>query len=190
MPQGPNIECESTGPLWARRRAGKGPGPGRPPCRRTIHPLGATLGGWLERKRLRAIRCEGRGSLRAMRGEGETSAGGRGRSHRSDPGWWSRRPWPITERGGGGASKPGGKDGAAVEVTAEVGASKPITAGDVAGRAGCGQGRASVPITAGRGQGVRAGNGRGRGAPCAGEPAQEPLFGEERGGAASVLRAG
>ena len=28
-------------------------------------------------------------------------------------------------------------------------ASKPITAGDVAGRAGCGPGRASVPITAG-----------------------------------------
>ena len=36
-----------------------------------------------------------------------------------------------------------------MEVTAKVGASKPITAGDVAGWAGCGPGRASVPITAG-----------------------------------------
>ena len=36
-----------------------------------------------------------------------------------------------------------------MEVTAEVGASKPITAGDVVGRAGHGPERASVPITAG-----------------------------------------
>ena len=36
-----------------------------------------------------------------------------------------------------------------MEVTAEVVASKPITAGDVVGRAGHGPGRASVPITAG-----------------------------------------
>ena len=47
------------------------------------------------------------------------------------------------------ASKPVGEDGAAVEDTAEVVASKPITAGDVVGRAGHGPGRASVPITAG-----------------------------------------
>ena len=160
MLQGPNTECESTGPLWARRWAGKGPGPGRPPCRRTSRPLGAALGWWSERERLRAIRCEGRGSLRAMRG--------RGRDIRRRTRWeptqrsrlWSRRPGPITERGEGGASKPGGKDGAAVEVTAEVGASKPITAGGVAGRAGCGPGRASVPITAGT-------RGPGRGTRCA-----------------------
>ena len=36
-----------------------------------------------------------------------------------------------------------------MEDTAEVVASKPITAGDVVGRAGHGPGRASVPITAG-----------------------------------------
>ena len=70
------------------------------------------------------------------------------------------------------ASKPGGEDGAAVEVTAEVGASRPITAGDVVGRAGHGPGRASVPITAGTRRPGRALPG-GRGAPCAGEPAQE-----------------
>jgi hypothetical protein len=52
-------------------------------------------------------------------------------------------------QGRGGASKPGGEDGPAVEVTDEVGASKPITAGDVVGRACHGPGRASVPITAG-----------------------------------------
>ena len=53
-------------------------------------------------------------------------------------------------QGRGGASKPGGEDGPAVEVTDEVGASKPITAGDVAGLAGRGPGRPSVPITAGK----------------------------------------
>ena len=52
-------------------------------------------------------------------------------------------------QGRGGASKPGGEDGPAVEVTDEVGASKPITAGDVAGLASRGPGRPSVPITAG-----------------------------------------
>ena len=57
---------------------------------------------------------------------------------------------PGRSRGGAErASKPGGEDCAAVEVTAEVGASKPITAGDVVSRAGHGPGRASVPITAG-----------------------------------------
>ena len=66
-----------------------------------------------------------------------------------------------------------------MEVTADVGASKPITAGDVAGRAGCGPGRASVPITAGDEASVP-GTAGGRGAPCAGEPAQESLLKEER----------
>jgi hypothetical protein len=66
--------AKRTWPLWARRRAGKGPGPGRPPCSRTGRPLGAALGWWSGRERLRAILCEGQGSLRAMRWEGETSA--------------------------------------------------------------------------------------------------------------------
>ena len=66
-----------------------------------------------------------------------------------------------------------------MEVTAEVGASKPITAGDVVGRAGHGPERASVPITAGTRRPGRARPG-GRGAPCAGEPAQESLLEEER----------
>ena len=78
-----------------------------------------------------------------------------------------------------------------MEVTAEVGASKPITAGDVAGRAGCGPGRASVPITAGDEASVP-GTAGGRGAPCAGEPAQEFLLQEERlrEGTTHALRAG
>ena len=46
-------------------------------------------------------------------------------------------------------SKPVGEDRAAVVDTAVVGASKPITAGDVQGRAGHGPERASVPNTAG-----------------------------------------
>ena len=66
-----------------------------------------------------------------------------------------------------------------MEVTAEVGASKPSTAGDVVGRAGHCPGRASVPITAGTRRPGRARPG-GRGAPCAGEPAQESLLREER----------
>ena len=77
-----------------------------------------------------------------------------------------------------------------MEVTAEVGAFKPITAGDVVSRVGHGSGRASVPITAGTRRPGRARPG-GRGAPCAGEPAQESLLGEEReGGTARALRAG
>ena len=67
-----------------------------------------------------------------------------------------------------------------MEVTAEVGASKPIKAGDVAGRAGRGPaGRESVPIMAGDEASVP-GTAGGRGAPCAGEPAQESLLKEER----------
>ena len=66
-----------------------------------------------------------------------------------------------------------------MEVTAEVVASKPITAGDVVGRACHGPERASVPITAGTRRPGRARPG-GRGAPCAGEPAQESLLEEER----------
>ena len=77
-----------------------------------------------------------------------------------------------------------------MEVTAEVGASKPITAEDVVGRAGHGPERASVPITAGTRRPGRARPG-GRGAQCAGEPAQESLLEEEReGGPARALRAG
>ena len=71
-----------------------------------------------------------------------------------------------------------------------VGASKPITAGDVRGRAGHGPERASVPITAGD-EAPGPGPAGGRGAPCAGEPAQESLLEEEREeGAARALRAG
>ena len=71
-----------------------------------------------------------------------------------------------------------------------VGASKPITAGDVQGRACHGPERASVPITAGTRRPGRDPAG-GRGAPCAGEPAQESLLEEEReGGTARALRAG
>ena len=78
--------------------------------------------------------------------ESEATAGGRGRSRRSDHGCGqgdpcrsrsgAKRSFQARRQGLGGASKPGGEDGAAVEVTAEVGASKPITAGDVAGRDG------------------------------------------------------
>ena len=66
-----------------------------------------------------------------------------------------------------------------MEVTAEVGASKPITAGDVVSRAGHGLGSVSVLITAGTRRPGRARPG-GRGAPSAGEPAQESLLEEER----------
>ena len=62
---------------------------------------------------------------------------------------------------------------------AELEASWPITAGDVVGRAGHGPERASVPITAGTRRPGRARPG-GRGAPCAGSPAQESLLEEER----------
>ena len=58
------------------------------------------------------------------------------------------------------------------------------------GRAGHGPERASVPITAGTRRPGRARPG-GRGAPCAGEPAQESLLGEKREvGTARLLRAG
>ena len=67
------------------------------------------------------------------------------RPQRSRRGQWD----PSRSRSGAErASKPIGEDGAAVEDTAVVGASKPITAGDVQGRAGHGPGRASVPLTA------------------------------------------
>ena len=68
------------------------------------------------------------------------------RPQRSWRGQWD----PSRSRSGAEReSKPVGEDGAAVEDTAVVGASKPITAGDVQGRAGHGPERASVPITAG-----------------------------------------
>ena len=77
-------------------------------------------------------------------------------------------------------SKPVGEDGAAVEVTAEVGASKPITAGDVVCRAGHGPGE-SVRADHGGDEVPGPGPAGGRGAPCAGEPAQESLLKEEKG---------
>ena len=94
-------------------------------------------------------------------------------------------------QGRGGASKPGGEDGPAVEVTDEVGASKPITAGDVQGRAGHGPERASVPITAGD---EAPGPGPAGGTRCAvcrrAGPRIPARRGEGEEGAARALRAG
>ena len=86
------------------------------------------------------------------------------------------------------ASKPVGEDGAAVEVTAEVGVSKPITAGDVVGRAGHGPERVSVPITAGTRRPGRARPGDEERLVPASRP-KNPCSERREGGAARALRA-
>ena len=150
MPQGPNRECEThrapVGPAMGRE--GTRPGPS------TMSQDSASL-----RRDTWVVVGESASELFAAKGEaasvlcaaeGEASAGGRGRSRRSDHGCGqgdpcrsrsgAKRSFQARRQGRGGASKPDGKDGAAVEVTAEVGASKPIMAGDVVRRAGHGPG--------------------------------------------------
>ena len=100
----------------------------------------------------------------------------------------SMGPKPITERGGERiqASRRGrsgrGGHGRGWSVQADHGG----------GRVGPGRSRPGESVRAdhGGGRGARAGPGRGgRGAPCAGEPAQESLLGEERGEGGNRTRA-
>ena len=100
-----------------------------------------------------------RASLRAMHGEGETSAGGRGRSRRSDPG---------CGRGDPGRSQSGAEE----ELPSQAARTVRQWSRSVQADHGRGPGRAFVPITAGDEASVP-GTAGGRGAQCAGEPAQE-----------------
>ena len=157
-----------------RERAGKEPGPGRPPRRRTRRPFGATLGRWSGRERLRALGSEGRGSHRALGGGGRDYRRGRGRSsRRSDPGAVNGTQ---ADHGAGrrGYSRPGGEDGRpqAAAILARSMGPKPITerGGEriQASRRGRG-GRGGH----GRGWSVQADHGRGRGAPGRSRPGGE-----------------
>ena len=158
--KGQDLNAKHAGPRRARQRVGMGPAPGRPPW---LCPLGAALGRWLE-KRLHAMRGGGRGSLRG-------SDGGR-RNARTGRSFQARRRGRAG-RGGHGRGR---------SVQADHGR----------GRGGPGQSRPGSTVRADHGGDKAAvtDTAGGRGAQFAGEPAQEFLLGEERGGTARALRAG